>query len=126
MSAFSVRDAPFGQLCRLAFGPKLFRYPDEQEGFKYQPAEEKSSEASTPEENDSTDTNTDVEKAQPVPSPGGSKSGYQTVGWYSDSDPENPQVWSLAKKTATFAQICLLTFAGLFTRDWVRVVPDRL
>ncbi|GFF52552.1 MFS transporter, putative [Aspergillus udagawae] len=112
MSAFGVRDAPFGQLCRLALGPRVFRYPDEQEGFEYQPAEETPPEAPTPEEHsDSTDTNADVEKAAPVPSPGQSKSGYQTVGWYSDSDPENPQVWSLAKKTITFTQICLLTFA---------------
>ncbi|KAF5857677.1 hypothetical protein ETB97_005434 [Aspergillus alliaceus] len=112
MSAFSIRDAPFGQLCRLALSPRVFRYPDEQEGFEYQPAEETLPEAPTPEENsDSTDTNADVEKAAPVPSPGQSKSGYQTVGWYSDGDPENPQVWSLAKKTITFTQICLLTFA---------------
>jgi DHA1 family multidrug resistance protein-like MFS transporter len=123
MSAFGIRDAPFGQLCRLALGPRVFRYPDEQEGFEYQPAEETPPEAPTPEENsDSTDTNADMEKAGPVPSPGQSKSGYQTVGWYSDSDLENPQVWSLAKKTITFTQICLLTFAGQFTRDLARFV----
>lgn len=124
MSAFSVRDAPFGQLCRLALGPRVFLYPDEKEGFKYQSAEETTTEVPTPEENknDSTDTDADVEKAESVPSPNQSKPGHQTVGWYGDSDPENPQMWSLAKKTVTFFQICLLTFSGQFTRELLRLL----
>ncbi|KXG50247.1 Major facilitator superfamily domain, general substrate transporter [Penicillium griseofulvum] len=112
MSAFSVRDAPFGQLCRLVLGPRVFLYPDEEAGFQYQLPEETQVELPTPPANSSsTDTDADVEKAEPVPSPGQSKSGYQTVSWYSETDPENPQTWSLAKKTVAFSQICLLTFS---------------
>jgi len=115
MSAFSVRDAPFGQLGRLILGPRVFLYPDEKEGFQFQPPEETPVEAPTPQANSSsTDTDADVEKAEPVPRPGQAKSRYQTVCWYGENDPENPQVWSLAKKIVTFSQICLLTFSGQF------------
>jgi DHA1 family multidrug resistance protein-like MFS transporter len=121
MSAFSVRDAPFGQLCRLVLGPKVFLYPDEKEGFQYQAPEETPVEIPTPQANSTSgDTDADVEKAEPGSSPGQSKPGYQTVGWYSETDPENPQTWSLAKKIVTFFQICLLTFSGQSMRDLVR------
>jgi DHA1 family multidrug resistance protein-like MFS transporter len=122
MSTISVRDAPFGQLCRLVLGPRVFLYPDEKEGFQYQPPEETPVEAPTPQGNSSsTDTDADVEKAEPVSSPGQSKSGYQTVGWYSEADPENPQTWSLVKKIVTFSQICLLTFSGQLTTNFKRI-----
>ena len=76
MSAFSVRDAPFGQLCRLVFGPKVFLYPDEKEGFQYQAPEETPVETPTPQANSSSgDTDADVEKAEPESSPGQSKPG---------------------------------------------------
>lgn len=115
MSAFSVRDAPFGQLCRIVLGPRVFLYPDEKEGFQFQPPEETPVEAPTPQANSSsTDTDADVEKAETVAPPGQSKSGHQIVGWYGENDPENPQTWSLAKKIVTFSQICLLTFSGQF------------
>lgn len=120
MSVFSVRDAPFGQLCRLVFGPRGFLYPDTQAGFQYQQPEETPIEVPTPQANgSSTDTDADVEKAEPVSSPGQSKSGYQTISWYSEVDPENPQTCSLAKKTVKLLQICLLTFTGQLTRDFV-------
>jgi DHA1 family multidrug resistance protein-like MFS transporter len=123
MSVFSVRDAPFGQLCRLILGPRVFLYPDEKAGFQYQPSEETPVEVSTPQANSSsTDTDADVEKAEPELSPGQSEPGYRTVSWYSETDPENPQTWSLAKKTVTFSQICLLTFSGQSTRDLVRLL----
>lgn len=63
-----------------------------------------------------------MEKAEPVSSPDQSKSGYQTVGWYSESDPENPQVWSLAKKVVTFSQICLLTFSGQLLNEGFLII----
>ncbi|KAL4781787.1 hypothetical protein BJX76DRAFT_359548 [Aspergillus varians] len=70
MSVFSVRDGPFGQLCRLVLGPRVFPYPDEKEGFKNPAAE-----APTPESgSSSSETNVDVEKAEQGPSP-----GYHTI-----------------------------------------------
>ncbi|KAJ5497585.1 cycloheximide resistance protein [Penicillium fimorum] len=112
MSAFSVRDAPFGQFCRLVLGPLVFLYPDEKAGFQYEAPEETPVEVPTPQANSSsTDTDADVEKAEPVSSLGQSKPGYQTVSWYGETDPENLQMWSLAKNIITFSQICLLTFS---------------
>lgn len=114
MSAFSVRDAPFGQFCRLVLGPQVFLYPNEKAGFHYQAPEERPFEVLTPHANSSsTDTDADVEKAEPVSSPDQSKTDCQTVSWYSETNPENLQTWSLAKKTITFSQICLLTFPAI-------------
>jgi MFS transporter, DHA1 family, multidrug resistance protein len=124
-----IRDAPLGQICRLILGPKSFPYPDEKEGFQFQvhdvekaksePTSEQTFEAQetgSVKKNEGIDaagsSTTDVEKgASPAPS---SEDGYQTVGWYDDNDPENPLNWSTAKKTFTYFQICLLTFAGMF------------
>jgi DHA1 family multidrug resistance protein-like MFS transporter len=117
MSAISVRDAPFGQLCRLILGPRVFLYPDEKDGFHYS-VEERQTAPPTPESNGSTDTNADVEKAES----GQAKDGYQAVGWYNESDTENPQMWSVAKKTVTFFQICLLTFAGSSPTDLLSIL----
>ncbi|KAL2702721.1 hypothetical protein AAEP93_007019 [Penicillium crustosum] len=80
MSAFSVRDAPFGQFCRLVLGPQVFLYPNEKAGFHYQAPEERPFEVLTPHANSSsTDTDADVEKAEPVSSPDQSKTDCQTV-----------------------------------------------
>ena len=112
--AVSFRDAPFGQMCRVVLGPRVFCYPDEKEGFQFPVPE---AEIPISEKNKSDSINGDVEKAEQVSSPSNSQSGHQNVGWYSDSDPENPLMWSTAKKTFTYFQICLLTFSGQLPPD---------
>jgi DHA1 family multidrug resistance protein-like MFS transporter len=97
------RDTPFGQVWRSTIGPKLFPYPDEKEGFELcgtKPLENVSPESAEK----------DVEKSESDSSNPPSQD--EIVGWYGENDPENPQAWSTAKKTFTFFQICLLTFAG--------------
>ena len=71
--AVSFRDAPFGQICRMVLGPRVFPYPDEKEGFQYQVP--KVAESATPEQKKSGSIHGDVEKAERESSPSNSQSG---------------------------------------------------
>ncbi|KAI0456731.1 cycloheximide resistance protein [Xylaria acuta] len=108
-----LRDAPAGQLARLAL-KTVFLYPDEKEGFSL-PMHPK---PVSNNEYNQTALRGDEEKAadlmmQPdrdTSSTGTQDSSKQIIDWYGPEDPENPQNWSARKKSFVFFQIALLTF----------------
>lgn len=114
MSFVSVRDAPFGQICRLVLGPKSFPYEDEKAGFVYKAPPPPEAAAPTPptSEQETDSSGGDVEKeGEGAAPPAAPAHGFEIVGWYTDDDAGNPQMWTTGKKVFTYFQICLLTFS---------------
>ena len=109
------REAPVGQVCRLLFGPRVFAYADEQTPLStpHRPSTvlEKDHNSAAHDSEASRSSESVTPKAQ---APGVYDFKDDIVDWYSSDDPDNPQNWTTRKKTFTFFQICLLTFAGRY------------
>jgi DHA1 family multidrug resistance protein-like MFS transporter len=109
------RDAPAGQISRLLLGSRAFSYADERKSFALPFAK-----ATTIENHENEVLSKDPEKANDneivasgyeSQTSSESDSNDKLVEWYGVDDPDNPQNWSTWKKSFTFFQICLLTFA---------------
>ena len=102
------REAPFGQLSRLILGPRVFTYVDERRDFLLPDSAVVNSERLQRSTGDDLEKSSSLER-----NPTSHDFKDNVVDWYHMDDPDNPQNWSARKKTFTFFQICLLTFAGL-------------
>ncbi|EMC99057.1 hypothetical protein BAUCODRAFT_120350 [Baudoinia panamericana UAMH 10762] len=133
MSAI-LRDTPFGQALRYFTGDSILKYPEEEPNFdvsKHLRNTAPSGAVSTNQSQIDLDQEdlekdpTDVEKGSNIddvlPDSTAVASAHHhhdgeslkadTVTWYSDTDPENPQNWTTQRKASSFLLICLLTFA---------------
>lgn len=93
----TIRDSTFGQIARLLFKDKLFKYREEQPGFEYLQYNIGTS------NHVKSSGNEDVEGLPAIsnntPSTLSTDSGDTIlIGWYGDNDPENPQNWSELKR----------------------------
>ncbi|KAF2839415.1 putative caffeine resistance protein 5 [Patellaria atrata CBS 101060] len=115
-----IRDAPFGQIMRWITGNRVFLYEEEKPGFVYpadycvthHPNAEKDA-TSTPSDSNSLKDGMGGGPSDNIPNALEVKrtaSGDCLADWYTPTDPENPQNWSLGKKFVTALIIDLYTF----------------
>lgn len=119
-----VRDAPIGGLIRHIFGKTTLPFPDEKDDFKVAqlfsatppPASRNAStndvNATTPAASQNNSTNDVCSRDVVEEKADASAAGESTVGWYDDTDPENPQNYSMRKKCFIQLQICFFTWTG--------------
>lgn len=119
-----LRDSSFGQLMQLCYGWNVAPYEDEKPDFELHRVI--SPEEQTPEES----KNTSERNAKDRFEASSMHSRYEEVDntvnvlHFGPNDPDDPQQWSLAKKTLFYIQICLLTFAGKMAGRSIRLDPQ--
>ncbi|KAG5363212.1 Caffeine resistance protein 5 [Yarrowia sp. B02] len=103
-------DTAFGQLVNYASRGRWFAYREQKPGFQipseFYESEEEVEDAfglDSDERVDSTLEKGPINHSQPQSD--------LIVGWYEADDPDNPQNWTFLKKTASAAQVLVLTFS---------------
>lgn len=114
MSIF--RDSFAGTLIRLLSSNQLLRYPEEEPNLLLPTdyLQTKTTVSPIENENDGQTPTSDPETGAAVRSESNNATskGAVLVTWYSDSDPENPQNWSSAKKVWVAGLLFAYTFAA--------------